>query len=78
MEKNQSYETVYRLKNFVEDLNYLIDIILKLKLIWMLEGKNYLHAKFPINILKNKKVIKLLEHGQLWLMKKEKQEYRIQ
>ena len=27
----------------------------------MLEGINYLHAKFQINILKNKKVIKLLD-----------------
>ena len=37
----------------------------------MQEGKNYLHAKFQINILKTKKVIKLLE---LWtlIMKKEK------
>ena len=31
---------------------------------------NYLHAKFQINILKNKKVIKLLELWTLW--KKEK------
>ena len=38
----------------------------------MLEGINYLHAKFQINILKNRKVIKLLELWQLWLMKKEK------
>ena len=33
----------------------------------MLEGINYLHAKFQINILKNKKVIELLELWQLWL-----------
>jgi len=37
----------------------------------MLEGMNYLHAKFQINILRNKKVIKLLELWTLWL-KKEK------
>ena len=37
----------------------------------MLEGIKYLHAEFQINILKTKKVIKLLE---LWtlIMKKEK------
>ena len=39
----------------------------------MLEGINYLHAKFQINILKNKKVIKLLELWTLWLKKKEKE-----
>ena len=38
----------------------------------MLEGISYLHAKFQINILKNKKVIKLLELWTLWLKKKEK------
>ena len=38
----------------------------------MLEGINYLHAKFQINILKNKKIIKLLELWTLWLKKKEK------
>ena len=37
----------------------------------MLEGINYLHAKFQINILKNKKVIKLLELWTLWLKKKQ-------
>ena len=37
----------------------------------MLEGINYLHAKFKINILKNKKVIKLLELWTLWLKKKQ-------
>ena len=36
----------------------------------MLEGMNYLHAKFQINIFRNKKVIKLLELWQLWLKKK--------
>ena len=36
----------------------------------MLEGINYLHAKFQINILKNKKVIKLLELWQLWQRKR--------
>ena len=35
----------------------------------MLEGINYLNAKFQINIFKNKKVIKLLE---LWQLKKKK------
>ena len=39
----------------------------------MLEGINYLHAKFQINILKNKKVIELLELWTLWLKKKEKE-----
>ena len=38
----------------------------------MLEGINYLHAKIQINILKNKKVIKLLELWTLWLKKKKK------
>ena len=38
----------------------------------MLEGINYLHAKFQINILKNKKVIKLLELWTLWLKKEKK------
>ena len=37
-------------------------------MIWILEGINYL--KFQINIFKNKKVIKLIEPWQLWLMKK--------
>jgi len=36
----------------------------------MLEGMNYLHAKFKINIFRHKKVIKLLELRTLW--KKEK------
>ena len=38
----------------------------------MLEGMNYLHAKFQINIFRNKKVIKLLELLTLWLKKKKK------
>ena len=38
----------------------------------MLEGMNYFHAKFQINIFRNKKVIKLLELWTLW--KKEKRE----
>ena len=38
----------------------------------MLEGMNYLHAKFQINILRNKKVIKLLELWTLWKRKKRK------
>ena len=42
----------------------------------MLEGMNYLHAKFQINILRNKKVIKLLELWTLWL-KKKKQDPKI-
>ena len=48
-----------------------------LKLIDMdTSGINYLHAKFQINIFKNKKVIKLLELWQLWLKKrKENSEY---
>ena len=36
----------------------------------MLEGINYLDAKFQINILKNKKVILTL--CQLWLKKKKR------
>ena len=36
----------------------------------MLEGINYLHAKFQINIFRNKKVIKLLELWTLWRKKK--------
>ena len=40
----------------------------------MLEGINYLHAKFQINILNNKKVIKLLELWTLWLKKEKKGE----
>ena len=36
----------------------------------MLEGMNYFHAKYQINIFRNKKVIKLLELWTLW--KKEK------
>ena len=32
----------------------------------MLEGINYLHTKFQINILKTKKVFKLLELWTLW------------
>ena len=40
----------------------------------MLEGINYLHAKFQINILKTKKNIKLLELWTLWLKKGEKGE----
>ena len=38
----------------------------------MLEGINYLHAKFQINIFRNKKVIKLLELWTLWKRKKRK------
>ena len=38
----------------------------------MLEGMNYLHAKFQINIFGNKKVIKLLELWTLWRKKKRK------
>ena len=38
----------------------------------MLEGINHLHAKFQINNLRNKKVIKLLELWTLWKKKKEK------
>jgi len=40
----------------------------------MIEGMNYLHAKFQINIFRNKKVIKLLELWTLW--KKEKRKKR--
>ena len=40
----------------------------------MLEGMNYLHAKFQINIFRNKKVIKLLE---LWTLGKEKKREKI-
>ena len=36
----------------------------------MLEGINYLHAKFQIDILKNKKVIKLFKHWNSGLRKK--------
>ena len=36
----------------------------------MLDGINYLHAKFQIIILKNKKNIKLLELWTLWKRKK--------
>ena len=43
----------------------------------MLEEINNLHAKFQINIIKNKKVIKLLELLQLWLKRKEKQDPKI-
>ena len=39
----------------------------------MLEGMNYLHAKFQINIFRNKKVIKLLELWTLWKRKEKKQ-----
>ena len=39
----------------------------------MLDGINYLHAKFQIIILKNKKNIKLLELWTLW-KRKEKRE----
>ena len=43
----------------------------------MLDGINYLHAKFQIIILKNKKNIKLLELWTLWLKKKkENSEYK--
>ena len=38
----------------------------------MLKGISYLHAKFQINILRNKKVIKLLELWTLWLKRKKK------
>ena len=40
----------------------------------MLDGINYLHAKFQIIILKNKKNIKLLELWTLWLKKRRKKE----
>ena len=39
----------------------------------MLEGMNYLHAKFQINNFRNKKVIKLLELWTLWKRKKRKE-----
>ena len=42
----------------------------------MLQGINYLHAKFRINILKNKKIIKLLELWTLWLKKEKEKEKR--
>ena len=38
----------------------------------MLEGMNYLHAKYQINIFRNKKVIKLLELWTLWKRKEKK------
>ena len=43
----------------------------------MLEEMNYLHAKFQINILENKKVIKLLEPWQLWLKKRKEKNSEI-
>ena len=43
----------------------------------MLEGINYLHAKFQINIFKNKKVIKLLELWALTEKKEKKQDPKI-
>ena len=43
----------------------------------MLEGINYLQAKFQNNILENKKVIKLLELWQLWLKKRKKKNNEI-
>ena len=36
-------------------------------------GINYLHAKFQINILRNKKIIILLEIWTLWLKKKKRE-----
>ena len=42
----------------------------------MLDGINYLHAKFQIIILKNKKNIKLLELWTLWLKKRRKKRKR--
>ena len=36
-------------------------------------GNNYLHAKFQINIFRNKKVIKLLELWTLWRKYKRKE-----
>ena len=39
---------------------------------------NYLHAKFQINVLKNKKIIKLLELWTLWLKKEKRKKLRIQ
>ena len=43
----------------------------------MLEGMNYLHAKFQINIFRNKKVIKLLELWTLWKKKRKKKKKKI-
>ena len=43
----------------------------------MLEGMNYLHAKFQINIFRNKKGIKLLELWTLWKKEKRKEKKRI-
>ena len=40
----------------------------------MLEGMNYLHAKYQINIFRNKKVIKLLELWTLWKKEKKRRE----
>ena len=40
-------------RDIITNRNFLII----LKLIWILEGINYFHAKFQINILKNKKVL---------------------
>ena len=40
----------------------------------MLVGMNYLHAKYQINIFRNKKVIKLLELWTLWKRKEKKRE----
>ena len=40
----------------------------------MPEGINYIHAKFQINILKNKKIKKLLELWTLWLKKEKRKE----
>ena len=45
--------------------------------IWMLEGLNYILAKFQINILRNKKVIKLLELSTLWKKEKRKKKEKI-
>ena len=42
----------------------------------MKEGINYLYAKFQINILKNKKVIKLLELWHLWLKTEKVKKYQ--
>ena len=43
----------------------------------MLEGMNYLHAKYQINIFRNKKVIKLLELWTLWKRKEKKRKEKI-
>ena len=43
----------------------------------MLEGINHFHAKFQINILKNKKVIKILELWQLWLKRNKIQRSKV-